>query len=116
MKTRIFLLLVLSTVLLSVHAGALPLGSPSVLPAAAPSCPAESASPALPEWAEDGTVQAAIVLPRCGACSQTNCRGAKLHAQCGIGPGGSIAWCQDLGTTCSQDGLPNCACSSKPLG
>jgi hypothetical protein len=112
MKTRIALLLLASAVLLSAHVGALPANSTSA-GTAAPFCFTQSASPTLPDWASNGMVPV-ITLPHCGVCS-TNCSGAKLGAQCGIGPGGRIEWCQNQGTTCSQDGLPNCLCTYLPI-
>lgn len=115
MKSRVTLLLLTFACLLSAYGGALPASSSPAGASAPPFCLADAASPTLPEWASSGPVPAALTLPHCGICSQTNCRGAKLGAQCGIGPGGRIEWCQDQGTTCTQDGLRNCLCSYLPL-
>lgn len=111
---RIALLFLTLAVLLSAHAGALTASSASAGVAAAPFCLADSASPALPDWASSGPAQA-ITLPHCGTCSSTNCRGASLGTHCGIGPGGRIEWCQDQGTTCTQDGLRSCLCTYLPI-
>jgi hypothetical protein len=107
-KSRITLLLLAFAFLVASRPG---LSAPlaSTVPAL---CAANSSTAELPFF-RPAESKSLPVLPKCGACSQSVCLGAKVGGPCGSLLG-QAKHCIDS-ATCPADGLAQCVCKTGPI-
>jgi hypothetical protein len=109
MKKFRFTLLLLA---FSVLAASSPVLSAPLSSQAPALCAASSSAAELPFFSP-AVDKSLPVLPKCGACSTTICRGAKVGGPCGSLVGQAMH-CIDS-ATCPADGLAQCVCKTGPI-